>query len=68
VSRCVVCRGPLPPPKPGPRRRTCSNACRQADYRRRRRQLLSEQAIEAIEERWNLEERQRWGKRAEAIR
>jgi hypothetical protein len=58
----------LPPQKPGPVRRTCSNACRQADYRRRRRLRLSEAELEAIEERWNQAERRAWGKRAEAIR
>jgi phage N-6-adenine-methyltransferase len=35
--RCIRCRNPLPPQQTGRRRRYCSDACRQAGYRRRRK-------------------------------
>jgi predicted nucleic acid-binding Zn ribbon protein len=36
VSGCAVCGGPIEQPQTGRRRVTCSHACKQEAYRRRR--------------------------------
>jgi hypothetical protein len=66
ITVCAAegCERLIVQPPTGRRRETCSDRCR----KRRQRQGLSEAELAASEDRWNDEERQRWGERAEAIR
>ena len=52
TNRCFWCQGPLPPPKPGRRRKFCSDICKSRDQEWRKRPRRHESPYEEEEPAW----------------